>query len=288
MGVTSIPWADYTFNPWLGCTKVQPECTHCYAENETPVRVHRGRGLELWGPKAARHVTSEETWKQPLRWNRVAELSTHRPRVFCASLADVFEDRPDLIEPRTRLLNVIEATPRLDWLLLTKRPENVNRLTARWFDVMPSNVWVGTTGGTQKTLERNLRELMTVNARVRVLSIEPLLERVELDPMGLDHRDTSGRAIDWVIVGGESGHEARPCALEWIESVVEECRLHGIPCLVKQLGAAAVRILERPASTPPWEMSPRENVILADRKGEDPAEWPAHLQLREFPREAQP
>lgn len=129
MGVTTgIAWTDHTFNPWIGCAHVSPGCDHCYAEAGTSARIARGRGLPLWGEGAARQVTSPDYWKQPLRWDRAAAKEGVRRRVFCASLADVFEDRRDLDAARCALWDMIEQTPNLDWLLLTKRPQNVLRL----------------------------------------------------------------------------------------------------------------------------------------------------------------
>jgi protein gp37 len=217
-------------------------------------------------------------------------------------MADVFEEREDLVAPRMRLLNLIEATPNLDWLLLTKRPENINKLTARWDGIMPNNVWVGTTGGTQKTLDKNLSELMRVNARIRFVSVEPLIAPVRLDPFDIGKRDTGGRLVDWVIVGGESGSAARPCALEWLEAIVEECHSAQIPCLVKQLGslvvsehrtasAATLRTIfgrEPKSAIAPngehwaWRMG------TTHPKGGDPSEWPEELRVRQFPEAASP
>src|SRR5262245_49470954 len=134
MGADSkIQWTDHTFNPWIGCAHVSEACRFCYAESERFVQVKRGQGVELWGPNAARYVTSATNWKLPLRWNREALEVGERRRVFCASLADVFEDRRELDEPRSWLWALIERTPWLDWLLLTKRPENIWKMyPPRW------------------------------------------------------------------------------------------------------------------------------------------------------------
>ena len=123
MGANSkIEWTTHTFNPWWGCTKVSEACKHCYAEAWAK-RV----GQNVWGPKPERRLLSDNHWRQPLKWNRDAANAAERPRVFCASMADVFEDRDELIEHRDRLFDLIEATPKLDWLVLTKRPQNVAR-----------------------------------------------------------------------------------------------------------------------------------------------------------------
>ena len=169
---TEIAWTDATFNPWIGCSKVSDGCRNCYAEVDTFARRERARGLELWGPKAARHVTSESYWKQPLKWDREARAAGVRRRVFCASMADVFEDRPDLVEPRQRLSDLVLSTPSLDWLLLTKRPENAARL---WLeagvtnDAWSDNVWLGTTVEHQAAANKRIPHLLAVPARVRFL-----------------------------------------------------------------------------------------------------------------------
>lgn len=115
---SKIEWTDHTFNPWLGCSKISPSCAHCYAEGWA-----KRSGLVKWGDHPRRR-TSAANWREPLKWNRAAEAAGERRRVFCASLADVFEDREELKPWRYDLWRLIEATPSLDWLLLTKRPEN--------------------------------------------------------------------------------------------------------------------------------------------------------------------
>lgn len=205
---TGIQWCDATFNPWVGCEKVSPGCAHCYAE--TLVHGRMGRG-GTWGADGVRQVTSPSNWKKPLRWAKLARegllpsgaenLDGHRPRVFCASLADVFEPRPELIDPRYRLFALIAETPELDWLVLTKRPENAQRLLTDpywWANVEgtaqriyfertgedPSmwlavhgplpNVWLGTSIENARHTYRAdvLRE---IPAAVRFISAEPLL-----------------------------------------------------------------------------------------------------------------
>lgn len=335
MGTGSkIEWTTHTFNPWIGCLKIQPECTHCYAAVETFPRVQRAKGLELWGPPktTTRHRTGPDNWKQPLKWNRDAALNDHlqvaltgrspaRPRVFCASMADVFEDNPILVPWRDDLLELIEKTDELDWLLLTKRPENMVRMAEhRWGDKWPEHVWAGTTGGTQKTLDANVTALKKVPAVTRFVSCEPLLERVTLFSVdedgqhsvgwnltavqhrtdygtGVEHDVDAQPGIDWCIVGGESGSNARPCAIEWLQSLVDECRVAGVAAFVKQLGSVVVSELRtataedfrgitgRAAKSPlapngeHWAWS----AGLKHRKGGDIDEFPNSLQVREFP-----
>ena len=140
MGKNSrIEWTDHTFNPWWGCTKVSEACKNCYAEAWSK-RV----GQKVWGPKAERRFFGDRHWLEPVKWNADALAAKTRRRVFCASMADVFEERDSLNVWRSKLWELIEATPQLDWLLLTKRPEFVAGLT-RWGDSWPRNVWLGTT-----------------------------------------------------------------------------------------------------------------------------------------------
>src|SRR5688572_9500335 len=165
---SKIEWTHHTFNPWWGCTKVSPGCKHCYAESWA-----RRTGREIWGPRADRRELSEAYWRQQLAWNAVARRSGKRTRLFCASMADVFEDRRDLDGKRDRLWPLIEATPDLDWLLLTKRPQNMRRL-APW-KAWPRNVWAGTTAENQKWAQKRIPELLEVPAVVHFISAEPLL-----------------------------------------------------------------------------------------------------------------
>lgn len=219
--VTAISWADSTFNPWRGCEKVSPACARCYAERDT-----KRYGLELWGADAPRPVTTDAYWRQPLRWDADARTAGVRRRVFCASLADVFEDRRDLDAPRARLFDLIHRTTNLDWLLLTKRPQNVNRLRHAW-DLAELPVWLGATAENQRYCEERARDLLCVEARVRFLSMEPLLEPVVLPAWVLD-------GVDWIIVGGESGAGAREMKVEWVRALRDQCRKAGVGFWMKQ------------------------------------------------------
>lgn len=177
---SSIEWTDHTFNPWWGCTRVSPGCVHCYAETFDK-RVH-GKDRAHWGVKAGRRFFGDKHWNEPLRWNASAAKAGVRERVFCASMADVFEDRPELVEHRARLFALILATPSLDWLLLTKRPEKMVRLAeeAGWEGDWPSNVWAGCTVEDQQRADERIPELLLVPAAVRFLSCEPLIGAVDL------------------------------------------------------------------------------------------------------------
>lgn len=142
---SKIEWCDHTFNPWIGCQHVSPGCDHCYAETQNAFRKWNGG---MWGPHAPRKRTSDANWKQPLRWNAEARAFKreygHKPRVFCASLADVFDNQVDPLW-RDDLFALIRECKRLKWLLLTKRPQNIRKmLPTDWGDGY-RNVWLGVT-----------------------------------------------------------------------------------------------------------------------------------------------
>lgn len=428
---SAIEWTTHTFNPWRGCTKVSAGCAHCYAETLSG----RNPGtLGVWGPNGTRVVASEAMWREPVKWNREAECTCgwndgghawdcpqadERPRVFCASLADVFEDwkgpistasghyarkqfdgswitdgtggvtRDDfpltIRDVRTRLFRLIDATPNLDWLLLTKRPENITKhledalilaqggdpsgkcffadhgeeepknSTANMLNEWiagdpPKNVWLGVSVENQAAADARIPHLLSVPAAVRFLSCEPLLGPVDLSRVGKSTRGNDINAfrgtvtryqskarndtecsmgvscqvhppetgkIGWVIVGGESGPGARPCRVEWIRSIVEQCKAAGVACFVKQMGSFVVDRNDRgfdaesevfadgpnagqPTDSQAWPnawMDVEHNingfreqyqgadcrVHLRDKKGGDMSEWPADLRVREFP-----
>ena len=216
---TGIQWTDATFNPWTGCTKVSLGCEHCYAEHDTPARVFK----ILWGAGQPRRLNVD--WKLPERLQRKAQRTGTRPRLFCASNADVFDNEvPD--EWRARLFELIERTPLVTWQLLTKRIGNVRR-------AMPANVWLGATCVTQEEIERDLPKLRRSAAAVRFLSIEPQIERINL----------RGRlaGIHWVINGGESGPHHRAFALAWARDLRDQCAQAGVPFFFKQIGARTPR-----------------------------------------------
>lgn len=230
MGANSkIEWTHHTFNPWWGCVKVSDGCKHCYAETLS----HRW-GNDFWGVDKARKSMSDQYWHQPFRWDAAAKADGERRRVFCASMADVFEDRRDLDHWRRKLWDMIELTPNLDWLLLTKRPENIARLIdQRWLENPRPNVWLGTTCEDINQAYRRAFALLKVPARVRFLSCEPLLGPIDF------MWDRSMRiGLDWVIVGGESGHGARPMNPEWARSIRDQCFHNDVAFFMKQMGGA--------------------------------------------------
>lgn len=216
-----IEWTHHTFNPWWGCVKVSPACKHCYAE----AWAHRF-GMDLWDRAGPRRPVSDDYWGQPLNWNKEAHRSGERRRVFCASMADVFESRADLHPWRERLWPLIERTPNLDWLLLAERPQNVQRMVP-WSGRWPTNVWLGTTAENQKYADIRIPRLLSVDARVHFISAEPLLGPISL------HKWIG---IDWVIAGGESGRGSRPTNPEWIRMLRDECGQADIAFHFKQWG----------------------------------------------------
>ena len=228
---SAIEWTHHTFNPWWGCAKVSPTCHHCYAETWA-----RRVGQKVWGSTARRRTFGEDHWRGPFAWDREAERTRTRKRVFCASMADVFEGRRDLDPWRDKLWSLIGQTPWLDWLLLTKRPENVLAMTP-WRDDWPSNVWLGTTVESQEWAEKRLPHLVSIPAAVRFVSCEPLLDLLDLTPWLPAHgKSRTDDAIDWVIAGGESGPKARPMQADWVRQLRDQCVTHGVPFHFKQWG----------------------------------------------------
>jgi len=274
MGANSeISWTDHTFNPWIGCTKVSPACANCYAATLMDTRL----GKVQWGAGKPRVRTSPENWKVPVRWNKHAGIlaacfGEPRPRVFCASLADWLDDEVP-IEWLADLLALIHATPHLDWLLLTKRPENwrsrlsdavmhfITRpicderdaalaMLKNWISAVrrpPANVWMGVTVENQEWADKRIPLLLSIPAKVRFLSCEPLLGPVDLHRIGhwkgepLSAVDEIvGRVerprVDWVIAGGESGRGARPMHPHWVRGLRDQCASSGVAFHFKQWG----------------------------------------------------
>lgn len=353
---TKIEWCDFTFNHVIGCSKVHTGCANCYAEADMDKR----RGRVKWGPQGTRSRTSDQYWKQPFKWNREAEKAGERRRVFCASLADVFEDwngpildsknrpltrcnthhctanmcPPEIYWPegvtcpyclnqgepltmghlRSDLFALIDATPNLDWLLLTKRPENVRRMWPEEPDghfgalaeaifgkkgklvKRRDNVWLLTSISNQETADKQVPELLKCRDLVPVLglSCEPLLGPVDLQKVCKNfcpqcrgagevcNSEEGGLwigcpceslvGLNWVIIGGESGKDARPCDLAWIRSLVQQCQAAGVAAFVKQVGSN------------PYENGQALCTHAHDPKGGDISEFPADLRVRQFPK----
>lgn len=341
---SNIEWTDHTWSPWDGCTKVSPGCKNCYAEARD--KRHLIEDVDHWGKGAPRRLRKD--WNSPIKWNKEAATKScgfcdydeaegeliqqcskcaRRPRVF-PSVCD-WLDAEVPVEWLARFLQLIHDTPHLDWLLLTKRPENfgerilralahvegidyesadawegdANTECGQWLNdwssddaTPPHNVWVGTSVEDQTRANQRVPALLKIPARVRFLSVEPLL-----GPVRLEHIDAEGSGsaewcqidaltgrqtdmgrpcpgvpkLDWVIVGGESGRGARSCNVDWVRSIVTQCADAGVACFVKQLGRKA----EVEAPSGGW-MQP---LPLKHPKGGDPSEWPEELRVREVP-----
>lgn len=232
---SNIEWTDSTFNPWMGCTKVSPACDHCYAETLMDKR----HGKVQWGPHGERVRTSEHYWNDPRRWQKKAGqfFAEHgrRQRVFCASLADVF-DKQAPAGARDDLWRLINDTPDLDWQLLTKRPQNIRKMLPDFWDGIRGHVWIGVSMENQDELDRRAEALdntfdMSGIGRPAVIfgSAEPLL-----GPLFLAKHDIN--LFDWIIAGGESGPGARPTNPEWFRELQVQCQNAEIPFLFKQWG----------------------------------------------------
>lgn len=337
---SKIEWTTHTFNPWRGCTKISAGCANCHADSQAKINP---RVLGIWGANGTRIVASQEKWNEPIKWNRLAACvcrksiadaqheagcpQRERPRVFCASMADVFEDWPGRMknssglelwgnkysteynwEPatdeqdyaahhtpvtmqdvRNRLYRLIDSTLNIDYLIVTKRPENAPKMIPprdlgprdeaifegddRYYNAdskfIRSNVWYGTSVENQKAAEERIPHLLKIPAKIRFLSVEPLLGPVDL----LNFLSSGG--IHWVIIGGESGQDARPCYWHWIRDTVTICQRLKIPVFVKQFGSNSFRYNHNDGSS--------NRVYFKHPKGGDLIEWPEFAKVREFP-----
>lgn len=295
---TGIQWCEHTFNAWWGCTKVHSGCASCYAE------VWDSRwGGDHWGKTSRRMIVGE--WGNPDKWNAAAKKAGKPAKVFASSMCDVFEDfdgpvvdsKGKTIEGvslhslRAKLWPIIERTPWLVWLMLTKRPENVlNMVPPAWLEKWPENVWTGTSPCDQATADKYIPALLKIQGN-HFLSVEPMLGAVRLPAWFKPVYDngpgqwkgykvpgydivTHGLGpigIHWLICGGESEQrgQCRPFPVEDASDLREQCRECGIPFFMKQLGSLpSVTVSGKP---------------LASRKGDDMAEWPEWARCREFP-----
>lgn len=223
--LTKIEWTDATFNGWTGCTRISPGCDHCYAE---AMSKRNPATFGSWVPGAARKRTSAGYWQGPIRWNRDAERAGKRRRVFCSSMADVFDNQVDPAW-RVDLFDLIRATPALDWQLLTKRPQNIAKMLPADWGGGWANVWLGTTVEDQTRARLRIPVLARVPAAVRFLSCEPLIEGLALDQW------LSQGAIHWVIGGGESGPGFRQIEAEWLRTLRDDCARHEVAFFAKQM-----------------------------------------------------
>jgi protein gp37 len=271
MEYSKIEWTDHTFNPWIGCQHISPGCDHCYAEMMMDTRY----GKVEWGPHGKRVRTSEENWKKPLKWNAEADAFRkehgHRPRVFCASLADVFDNQVHL-SWRADLFALIRECRRLDWLVLTKRPQNIERMLPKDWGEGYRNVWLGVTAENQVYFDQRWRILQRIPAAVKFISYEPALGSLSLPKVG--------PLPDWIITGGESGGRARPLKPRWIRNIIEECRDRGVAAFHKQWGNYQNNPLVQEQG-----LIPREAKAI-DRFGKGGGLVDGEL-VREFPEQAE-
>ena len=218
---SKIAWCHHSFNPWHGCSKISPGCANCYAEGVAK----RFGGEAEWGPNGKRRLFGDKHWNEPVKWNRKASglfERAGRVRVFCGSMCDVFEDHPVAAELRPRLFELIDATPALTWLLLTKRPDRMlTDAPNHWRRQWPDHVWALTTIENQDVAELRASYLQQVPAAIKGVSAEPLLSPLSL-VRWLNW-------IDWVIVGAESGQRARPMNERWVRGLRDQSVLRGIP-----------------------------------------------------------
>jgi protein gp37 len=240
MGANSkIEWCDHTFNPWIGCQKVSPGCDNCYAEAWA-----NRFGVVEFGAKKERRRTSIKNWQLPTRWNRAAAykfrawrgsnspeagfIEPHGPRVLCGSLCDVFDNAvPNLWH--MELFYLIQHTPYLVWLLLTKRIGNAAEMLDRYApQIFRRNSWLGITVCDQEEADRDIPKLLKTPATKRFLSIEPMLGVIDISPWI--------ESLDWIIVGGETGAKARPMHPEWVRLIRDQCRDALTPFFFKSWG----------------------------------------------------
>jgi len=295
---SAIAWTHHTFNPWIGCSEVGPGCDGCYAR-ELDAR-YRWGGAAHWGPGVPRYRTSEVNWRKPIAWDKRAAKTGVRERVFCASLADVFDNE---VPTRWRddLWHRIDQTPNLDWLLLTKRIGNVAKMlpnrrigVSEWCNGWP-NVWLGISVVNQEEADRDIPKLLKVPARIKWLSVEPQIGPVSLRTLdggggyfynGLFEGPPFGNIevlpyakISWVVCGGESSqgkHRARSFDLAWARDLRDQCKAAGCYYFFKQAGANVTGPHANGINLTTWRFK--------DRAGADPAEWPEDLRVRQWPR----
>lgn len=229
---SGIEWTDATWNPWYGCTKVSPGCDNCYMFRE----------MKRYGRDPDTVTRSKTKFDEPLKWKE--------PRmVFTCSWSDFFHVTAD--EWRAEAWRIIKATPHLTYQILTKRPALMaRRLPPDWGDGYP-NVWLIVSAEDQTTADQRIPVLLATPAALRGVSAEPLLGPIDFDSTHESDPCTSNYlsgiageriydgqkvALDWIIVGGESGPGHRPMELDWAASIVGQCKAAGVACFVKQLG----------------------------------------------------
>lgn len=313
---SNIQWTDGTHNFWRGCTKISPGCQQCYAESLVTTRLNGE-----WG-KGKPRVMSKD-FDAPLRWNKKpwacicgnfyancqagvpicpdCGVECHRRRVFSLSLGDIGD--PEVpFQWFNDAMVVVEKSKDIIFQLLTKRPDEFAK---RWEKVcrhwmrqefsLPENVWLGVSCENQEMADKRIPELLQIPAKVHFISAEPLLGPIDFHYSAFNGAySLSGMAgLDWVIVGGESGPKARPCNVEWIRSIVRQCRIAECPVFVKQLRSNPVldpgKLEDVDMKWNPITKLGRVGnehtlaPVLKDKKGGDMNEWPEDLRIRQFP-----
>jgi protein gp37 len=220
---SGINWTDASFAPWLGCTRISPACDRCYA-----AAIDKRAGRDLWAPGAERKRTSRDYWRQPLKWQAEAARTGIRRRVFSSHLSDLFDNRAHEAW-RADFWELVRDTPDLTWMVLTKRPQLIPRMIPAWWGDGPPNVWLGATVENQAEARRRIPHLLAAPAAVHWLSVEPLLEALDLRPW-------VGR-LGWAIVGGESGGGARVLEPAWARAIRDQCAETGTAFWFKQAGS---------------------------------------------------
>lgn len=241
---SKIEWTDATFNPWIGCTKCSPGCENCYAERDFGPKSRHPMGG--WGADEPRHWTSEANWKKPLAWNRKCERENRRMTVFCGSICDIADPEVSQIW-FSDVIRLVLKTPNLNWLFLTKRPEELKRRLDDFYKysleyrfVIP-NLWLGVTACNQEETKK-VWTLLKTPAAGRFVSIEPMLGPIDLNKFELlckawsRRRPTLGTYLDWVICGGETGPKARPLHPDNVASLRDQCQSTETPFFFKQWG----------------------------------------------------
>ncbi len=244
--ISKIQWTDFSWNPWQGCHKISLGCKYCYMY----------RNKNMYGQIPHIVVKSKPlTFNKPLR---IKEPSL----IFTCSWSDWFIEEADAW--RDEAWDIIRQTPQHTYQILTKRPERIAECLPDDWGEGYSNVWLGVSVESMDVLDR-IYDLIQIKAKVRFLSIEPLISPVSLPMIIMDSK------ISWVIIGAESGnnngkYRYRLCELYWITRIVEQCKAAEIPVFVKQLGTHLSKELK-----------------LKDRHGGDINEWPKHLKIRQMP-----
>lgn len=299
---SEIAWTKSTLNPWIGCTKVGPGCDACYAEALD--KRHKWGGATHWGAGVPRHRTSESYWRKPLAWNKQAPASEFAGikgfwPVFCASLADVFDNEvPD--QWRHDLFSLIQRTPNLSWLLVTKRIGNVLKLVDENVLRELPNIRLMITVVNQEEADRDIPKLLALPCK-NGISYEPALGPIDFGnyylaekcggrypfpTLGIEHRTKMIDLIDWIIVGGESNQgkqKARPFNVQWARSTVQQCANADVPVFVKQLGAHPYDGAQQSCDATECCVHDYTRLKLSDRAGADPSEWDDELRVQEFP-----